>query len=634
MAKNKKHNASFKSISRRLIMYIVLCSSLVTLFLTIFQLQRDYETDILERDKGLEQIRQVHLETITQGLWATDTELLQTIIEGLVNIRDVNYAAIIDDEEVVLSIGDKPSTGIGITRFPLQYRYLGEVDEIGTLVIAIDEDAAFRRVLDRAFIILISNAFKTALVITFTIIIFHQMVSRHLTSITDYLATLNISHAYAPLELKRNRKKMASPDELDLVVSSINESSDRISKTFAMEQEIKEREHAEELLRKSEARLIQILDYSPFGVSIVSLKDRKQLYYNRRFTEMFAVPKYVTEIESVISKSYLDPADREEIWSLFQKKGTINGFEQQRIRTDGTIWWAYADWTPYVFAGEEAVMVWLSDVTEHRHAEEKLKQLNEQKNKFFSIIAHDLKGPFNSLLGFSSLLSVKGSNIDPEKTVQYGVAVHNSATQVFKLLENLLDWSLLQMDRMEFEIGPVAVEDIITENLNLFQPTAEEKSISLNAECQEHLIVMADNYMLDTIIRNLIHNAIKFTPLNGEVSITSRAKGKWAEIEVSDTGIGIPAPKAARLFLLSEKTSTLGTSGETGTGLGLPLCKDLVERQGGQIAVKSTKGKGSSFQIKLPLSPTNKSVQKSIEKPRKKLAKQSEDTPSDDGPGI
>ncbi|MFD2205573.1 ATP-binding protein [Kiloniella antarctica] len=603
MVNSKNNSPPFKSISRRLIMYIVLCSSLVTLFLTIFQLQRDYETDIAEQDKALEQIRQVHLKTITQGLWATDTVLLQTIIEGLINIRDVNYAAIIDDKEILLSIGDKPIKDTGTKSFPLQYRYSGVVDEIGTLVIAIDGDAAFRRVLDRALIILISNTFKTALVITFTIIIFHLMVSRHLTNIIDYLAALNIPQSYAPLDLKRNREKIKSFDELDLVVNSINESSDRISKTFAMEQEIKEREYAEALLRKSEARLVQILDYSPFGVSIVSLKDRKQLYYNRRFTEMFAIPDDVTEIETVISESYLAPADRDEIWALFQKNGAIDGFEQQRIRTDKTIWWAYADWTPYVFAGEDAVMVWLSDVTKHRQAEEELKQLNEQKNKFFSIIAHDLKGPFNSLLGFSSLLSVKGSNIDPEKTVQYGIAVHNSATQVFKLLENLLDWSLLQMDRMEFEISPVSVEDIITENLDLFQPTAEEKSIRLKADCQKDIIVMADNYMLDTIIRNLILNAIKFTPLNGEVTITSRENGNWAEIEVSDTGVGIPSSKATRLFLLSEKTSTLGTSGETGTGLGLPLCKDLVERQGGQITVKSVKGKGSSFQIKLPLKP-------------------------------
>ena len=604
MANNNTNTIPFKSISRRLILYIVLCSSLVTLLLTIFQLQRDYQTDIAERDKGLEQIRQVHLETISQGLWATDTELLQTIIEGLVNIRDVNYAAIIDDNEILLSIGDKPVDDRGTKNFPLNYRYLGEIDKIGTLVVAIDVEAAFRRVLDRALIILISNAFKTALVVIFTIMIFHQMVSRHLTSITDYLGTLNLSHPYAPLELARKKDLTKSPDELDLVVRSINQSSDRISQAFALEQEIKDREHAEALLRKSEARLIQILDNSPFGVSIVSRNGRKQLYYNRRFIEMFHIPENETDIESIISNSYIYPSDREEIWLRYKREGTINGFEQQRKRTDGSFWWAYADWSPYVFAGEEAVMIWLSDVTAHKQAEEKLQQLNEQKNKFFSIIAHDLKGPFNSLLGFSSLLSIKGSEIDPEKTVQYGVAVHKSAQQVFKLLENLLDWSLLQMDRMEFEIGPVRVEEIIQENLELFGPTADEKAIHLTSDCEQGIIVMADTYMLDTIVRNLIHNAIKFTPVNGEVTITSRANGKWAEIDISDTGVGIPAPKASRLFRLNEKTSTLGTGGETGTGLGLPLCKDLVERQGGQIKVKSRKGKGSSFQIKLPLKPS------------------------------
>ncbi|WP_419904736.1 ATP-binding protein [Kiloniella sp.] len=589
-------------------MYIVLCSSLVTLFLTIFQLQRDYKTDIAERDKGLEQIRQVHLETITQGLWATDTELLQTIIEGLVNIRDVNYAAIIDNEEILLSIGNKPLKDDGTKSFPLRYRYLGSYDEIGTLVVAIDVDAAFRRVLDRAFIILVSNTFKTALVVIFTIMIFHQMVSRHLTSITEYLANLDLAHSHDPLILLRSNKRNKSLDELDLVVNSINESSDRISDTFAMEQEIKEREHAEAILRKSEARLIQILDNSPFGVSIVSLKGRKQLYYNRRFTSMFYASDNETNIEDVISNSYVSPQDREDIWALYKRNGAINGIEQQRKRTDGSIWWAYLDWSPYTFGGEKAVMIWISDVTEHRLAEEKLQQLNEQKNKFFSIIAHDLKGPFNSLLGFSSLLSTKGTDIDPEKTVQYSVSVHKSAQQVFKLLENLLDWSLLQMDRMEFELGPVSLDNIIKESVELFAPIADEKAIHIDVDSQEDITILADTYMIDTILRNLIHNAIKFTPVNGKVTITSRTKNDWAEIEVSDTGVGIPVAKSRRLFQLSEKTSTLGTSGETGTGLGLPLCKDLVERQGGKIAVKSKKGKGSTFLVTMPLMDIDSSV--------------------------
>lgn len=179
--------------------------------------------------------------------------------------------------------------------------------------------------------------------------------------------------------------------------------------------------------------------------------------------------------------------------------------------------------------------------------------------------------------------------------------MHESAQRVFKLLENLLEWSRLQMGQLKFEPGPVDLKEIIDTNLELYVPLAKEKAIRLTGKRRKSLNVFADAHMVDAIVRNLVNNAIKFTPEKGKVTISARRNGKWAEVEVSDTGVGISADKAARLFRLDEKTSTVGTGGETGTGLGLHLCKEMVERQGGRIQVKSTEGEGSAFRFTLPL---------------------------------
>ncbi|WP_052741701.1 hybrid sensor histidine kinase/response regulator [Kiloniella litopenaei] len=235
-------------------------------------------------------------------------------------------------------------------------------------------------------------------------------------------------------------------------------------------------------------------------------------------------------------------------------------------------------------------------------AHDKLARLNEQKDKFFSIIAHDLKGPFNALLGFSSLLSGQGETLSPEKTKEYGTLVHQSAEQVFKLLENLLEWSLLQMGRMKYEPGPVELKDVIQANKVLFTTAADKKGITFICNPTDY-IALADYNMIDTIIRNLINNAIKFTPEGGTVTIDTRNNGDFIELEVSDTGIGIAPDQVSKLFRLDENISTKGTDGEIGTGLGLHLCKDLIEHQGGKIHVLSDRKQGATFRITLPVYP-------------------------------
>jgi len=231
---------------------------------------------------------------------------------------------------------------------------------------------------------------------------------------------------------------------------------------------------------------------------------------------------------------------------------------------------------------------------------DELALLNEEKDKFFSIIAHDMKSPFTALLGLSTILANKAGSFPEEEVVQHASLIRRAADQAFKLLEDLLDWSRLQLGRMEYSPKVIDVSEVIQTNMVRFQPVAELKRIDIEGKAASGTIATADLHMVDTILRNLISNAIKFTAGGGKVTIDARANGKWTEVSVADEGVGIEAERVGSLFDLGEKTSTRGTDGETGSGLGLQLCKELVERHGGELSVESAKNEGTTFRFTLP----------------------------------
>lgn len=229
-----------------------------------------------------------------------------------------------------------------------------------------------------------------------------------------------------------------------------------------------------------------------------------------------------------------------------------------------------------------------------------LEELNVQKDKFFSIVAHDLKSPFNPLLGFSELLATQGAGLPPEKVQEYGALLHRAATEAFKLLEDLLDWSRIQLDRVEFDPGAVNLQDLVAKNIARYQYAAQGKGVALRSDGMEPLCAYCDPRMLDTVVRNLVSNSIKFTPPGGEIVFSSRGEAVSVVLEIRDTGVGIPPQRLAELFAIGSRESSTGTSGETGTGMGLVICKELMDRQGGSMAVDSTVGAGTTFTLRLP----------------------------------
>jgi signal transduction histidine kinase/ligand-binding sensor domain-containing protein len=230
-----------------------------------------------------------------------------------------------------------------------------------------------------------------------------------------------------------------------------------------------------------------------------------------------------------------------------------------------------------------------------------LNELNASKDKFFSIIAHDLKSPFNTIIGFSDILIEEVTAGDIAKGNEYARRIHSSAVQTFRLLENLLEWANSQTGKISYNPSPVNLDELFKEDFGTLNDMAIRKNIELKPFIPEKLMVLADRNMIKTVFRNLISNAIKFTPKNGKVEVNALTNDKYAEIAVSDNGIGMSKEIIAKLFRIDANLLTPGTENEKGTGLGLFLCKEFVEKHGGKIWVESESGKGSVFKFLLPL---------------------------------
>ena len=288
-----------------------------------------------------------------------------------------------------------------------------------------------------------------------------------------------------------------------------------------------------------------------------------------------------------------------------QLRKTISGInrhsEYHLLSKSGRSRWVRTRVKPLVKEGRfNGVQGVLTDITDLKESEKKLKKLNVDKDRFISILSHDLKSPFNIILGFSEILI---NNLHQYSITRIGEYVNhiNKATQnANNLLEDLLKWARVQQGNISFNPRKLIFANICEDIVKTLKPNADAKNIKINCSATNHLNVFADTDMLKTILRNLVSNAIKFTNNGGEINVSAGQTDKNITITVSDNGMGISPEYLKKLFDISEVMTTKGTAQETGTGLGLLLCKEFTEKHGGEIWVKSQEGKGSEFYFTIP----------------------------------
>jgi PAS domain S-box-containing protein len=245
---------------------------------------------------------------------------------------------------------------------------------------------------------------------------------------------------------------------------------------------------------------------------------------------------------------------------------------------------------------------------ERKKAEEEIKlknlllqKTNAEKDRFFSILAHDLRGPLSSFVGATQIISDDIQIMNIEEIKDITLRMKTSANNLYNLLENLLEWSRLKRDGLDFVPVRLDVKEKVEACLDVLSESARRKNIETSLTIPEGLLVFADNHMFDTVVRNLVSNAIKFTRTGGKVTVSAKRHSDHSiEVSISDTGIGMPAELKNKLFLIDEKTNRHGTEGEPSTGLGLLLCKEFIDKHNGKIWAESEVGKGSVFSFVLP----------------------------------
>jgi signal transduction histidine kinase len=243
-----------------------------------------------------------------------------------------------------------------------------------------------------------------------------------------------------------------------------------------------------------------------------------------------------------------------------------------------------------------------NDISEREKKEDALRQLNNQKSQFFSIISHDLRGPTRNTRLLLEMMDDPAYASGPEEAGKMAALALQSARQTELLVEDLLTWGRLQMEQVGIRTARFRPYESAEKVCGPLQAAAALKNITLENNIPRDLAIQADANMVETVFRNLVSNAIKFTPEAGKVRIEARRRGAFVELAVEDNGVGMAPEAMDKIFSLHVKHTTKGTAGEPGTGLGLAVCRDFVERNGGTIGVESQVGQGSKFNVRLPVS--------------------------------
>ncbi|MBN2805257.1 MAG: PAS domain S-box protein [Prolixibacteraceae bacterium] len=379
--------------------------------------------------------------------------------------------------------------------------------------------------------------------------------------------------------------------------------------------DITEQKKAEEKLRNIKQQYENLVSNIPVGVYILKTNtsyDFKLEFVSPKMAEILGI-----SVESLLEKNdaiykAIHPDDLAGFIRLnvegIPLKRPFNW--KGRIIVKGEIRWMNITSKPQQLVSGD--VIWhglIIDITDRVRDEAEIKLKNEElqktvveKDKFFSIIAHDLKSPFNSFLGYTEMMVDELDNMSLKEIQAMAVNMKKTAKNLYSLLENLLHWSRLKLGKFSFSPVLFIMKPKIDESLEQVIEPAGDKALKISTNIPDDLQIFADPDMLCSIVRNLVFNAVKFTPHGGEVTISAKTTTtNQVEISVADTGIGMSTELVRNLFKLDEKTSRKGTDGEPSTGLGLIICKDFIEKHGGNIWVESVEGKGSTFFFTIPM---------------------------------
>jgi PAS domain S-box-containing protein len=592
---------SKRGIARRLILAMVLFSSLITLIVTAIQLYRDYNRDLLLIDSQLKQIQDVHIRSIAGSLWLLDEKGMQILVDGILQLPDILYLEVSDGERIWASAGVKQTENMILREYSLTYQHLGRDQQIGSMIAVATLERVYQRLIDKTVDILISNAIRTFLVAGFILLLFYFLVTRHLIDIAAFVRAQDLEQEGEPLRLDRKISQPAKQDELDLVVDELNLMRDSLQQTFAN-------------LRESEAKYRELYDTMAQGV-VHQDAEGKIISANSAACEILGLT-----LDQMQGKSSLDPE-----WKTVYEDGrdfpgayhpamkalrigksvddVVMGVyhpEQQRYR------WIIVNSKPQFLPGESRpyqVYSTFTDITYRKQASEEREQLigeleikNRELERFVYTISHELKTPLVTIAGFSGILINDFDEGDKDKLTSHLQHITGAVDTMSVLLDELLELS--RVGRIINTPETVSMRELIQDVARMVGRQAAERGVKIEIS-PGMPDVFGDKIRLREVLQNLTENAIKFSGNQAE----ARIKVGWRDespdpvFYVQDNGHGIDPAYHEKIFGLFERLDPH----VEGTGVGLALVQRIMEEHGGKVWVESEgAGTGSTFCFTIP----------------------------------
>jgi PAS domain S-box-containing protein len=398
--------------------------------------------------------------------------------------------------------------------------------------------------------------------------------------------------------------------EFSLEVHVTNYEIDGEMYSIALMRDVTMLELAQKALKESEENYRTLVNTSPDAI-VVTDTEQKLTLVNNSALKMFGY----NSPDKIIGKKYTDFISKNEqdkikyITEQISNKNYVTNLEFLMIRKNKTEFPVELSASLIKdFEGKpKGIVSIIRDITKRKLVEDQLRkyadeqaQLNATKDKFYSIIAHDLRSPFQTLLSYSDMLKSNVDNLKSDKIFSYSENIHKATEETYSLLEDLLQWTGSQTGRIKAQPEIIYVIELFYSIVKIFKESARRKDITLYSNVIEDLYILADRNMVTTILRNLVSNAIKFTKREGQIVLDAKENESNIIISIKDTGIGIEKENISKLFRIDSTYSTKGTEKEKGTGLGLIICKEFAEKNNGTLIVESYPGKGSTFMLKLP----------------------------------
>ncbi|MEI8113895.1 MAG: ATP-binding protein [Bacteroidia bacterium] len=432
----------------------------------------------------------------------------------------------------------------------------------------------------------------------------------------------NLKKTFKPIEL--NYRLLFEDNRIKWINEICNTDFDQEGhpiRSYGTIQDITKYKIIEENFRKKEDQFKDLIESIPSGIAII--QNNKFTFFNPAAQKIFGgntSDQFIGKTTSKIIHPQSNILFSKKIKSVLSKHYD-EVFEEKLLRLDGSLFDAEITLSPRLFHSIPSVLFIVNDITKRkkneddlRKSEEKfrilatdlsenenrLKDLVATKDKFFSIIAHDLRSPFNSILGFIDLIQNQYDDIDDSEMKNYLHLIDDDTQKTLKLLENLLDWAKIQTGKISFKPGIQRLLPIIENVEEILKSALNVKQLLLKHDISDQMEVFADTNMLTSILRNLISNSIKYSHPGGEITIDAESKNEWIEFSISDAGTGMDEETRKKLFVINGQVSAPGTENETGSGLGLILCKEFIEKHKGTIWVESIKGKGTKIVFRIP----------------------------------